>query len=373
MVKIATIEEVLPHPNADRLDLVRVFGWWVVTGKGNYAVGDTAVYIPVDAMLGPKLVAYFFEGSSVLPDSDKRHRVRSIKIRKILSQGMVVKANDPKLLSIFPDLSQKTVGEDVASILEITKYEPPIQIAQPGAEKNSHPDFKKYTDIENFKWFPDLFQEGEEVQVTEKLHGSAWRAGWLPTQPRTILGKLMRLVGLAPKYEFVCGSHGRQIRPEYPNFYTKTIGVDVYTKVALRYKEIIPKGYVLYGELTGPKVQKNYTYTKDHEVWLYDIMKEGKYLDFEDFCVLADQLGIARVPLLYKGPYNKELVETLSNKGGKATNPVPPTSLKEFAPKVREGCVIKPTKERNSPHTGRVALKIINPEYYVLKNMSDNH
>ena len=59
------------------------------------------------------------------------------------------------------------------------------------------------------------------------------------------------------------------------------------------------------------------------------------------------------VPMLYKGPWNLELIALAE---GKTT----------LASHVREGFVVKPTKERWDQHIGRVIFKMIG-EGYMLK------
>jgi hypothetical protein len=51
VVRVVTIDEVLTHPNAEKLEIVKVGGWQIVSGKGNYAVGSTAVHILPDSMV----------------------------------------------------------------------------------------------------------------------------------------------------------------------------------------------------------------------------------------------------------------------------------------------------------------------------------
>ena len=79
---------------------------------------------------------------------------------------------------------------NVAEYYECIKYEPPQELTQGNMERE-HPLFARYTDIENIKNFPDIFQEGEEVVITEKIHGTNSRVGLL-------------------KGEFVAGSHRSQ-------------------------------------------------------------------------------------------------------------------------------------------------------------------
>ena len=115
-VEITLISEIFEHPNADRLELAKVeeTDWQVVVGKGQFMMGDTCVYIPIDSLLSPRLEEHLFP-----PDSKitlEKSRVRSIKIRGAISQGMVI--NPRELEGPFPGLCDFEIGDDVAEFLE---------------------------------------------------------------------------------------------------------------------------------------------------------------------------------------------------------------------------------------------------------------
>ena len=44
LASIQKIKEVMPIPEADRLELVYILGWKCVCGKGEFHVGDLVVY-----------------------------------------------------------------------------------------------------------------------------------------------------------------------------------------------------------------------------------------------------------------------------------------------------------------------------------------
>ena len=106
IVEVCKIEKVLPHNNADALDLSQIKGWQCVTPKGKYAPGDLVTYIPIDA---------------VIP-AEQSDRWR------------------------------------------ITKYVPPTKISAGDAEP-SHPLFVEHTDVENLRNFPSVPTKGENGEV----------------------------------------------------------------------------------------------------------------------------------------------------------------------------------------------------------------
>jgi len=85
-MKDATIEiisEVIPHPNADRLDLAKVLGFQCVVPKNQYKQGDMVIYIRPDSVLPTDPWAEEYRKYSP-------KRVKSVKIRQIWSEGIIV-------------------------------------------------------------------------------------------------------------------------------------------------------------------------------------------------------------------------------------------------------------------------------------------
>ena len=145
--------------------------------------------------------------------------------------------NDAELILAYPSLIRKKVGTDVAEILGITKYEPPLpkyqSVPRKGSVKN-HPDFGKYTDIENYKYYVNLFCDTELVNITEKIHGTSARYGLYQANPNGRFSWLKRIgikLGLVSQYEFVYGSRNIQLQTGGKVYYA----TDVYAEVAKKY------------------------------------------------------------------------------------------------------------------------------------------
>lgn len=356
----ASVEKVAAlssHPNADRLELATVLGWQCVVQKGRYKEGDLVVYIPIDSVLPEELEAKIFG-----PDSKVKlhnHRVKTIKLRGAHSQGLVVEPTDLGISG--------SEGDDVTAKLGITKYEPPLPGFQSfnGSSKRKkveNSNFKKYTSIENVKNYTKLFKPEDDVVITEKIHGTNFRAGWVPFEANTLFKKIKKLFGFAPKHEFIFGSHNVQLdldllsKPEDNVYAWAVVQHDLMNK--------LQKGEVVYGEIYGPNIQKGYHYgKKDKEKGLvvFDIQKDGKYLDRQEFLNAIEAIGVSIPPTVFKGQFGAADLNKL----------VDGDSLLDPSQKTREGVVIKPAKE-NTCYAGRKILKAINPEY-LLKDPTDFH
>ena len=358
--EICRIESVSKHPNADALDLVQVKGWNCVVKSGSCPQGSLCLYIPIDACIPKEVEEVVFKGVKV---SLTNGRIKAIRIRQIVSQGLVV---DPSLLN----LHSKAEGYDATAELGITKYEPPEPAFQGfnGGGKNKvrveNPYFKKYTSIEHLKNHWKVFEPADEVYVTEKLHGTNWRAGYVVRLPVTNLEKLWLPVAQrffeSFNWQFMVGSHNVQLRPEENNLYcnvAKHCGL----------KHLLGKGIVLYGEVIGPNIQKNYSYGLTADCYprlvLFDVQIAGVYQSFETVQKFANQLKIDCVPVLASGQIQSLKLDELVQ-GPSAYSPLQ---------KVKEGIVIRPMHSEQTTRIGRKILKYINPEYLMLKDNTDYH
>ena len=354
-VEVVKILDVLSHPNADRLSIAQIKGWQCVIAKDSYKAGDLVVYIPIDSVLPEEVENRLFANSKVKLNN---HRVRTIKLRGAISQGMVAG---------FDQLGIKPCdeGTDLASKLGIVKYEQTVQLTtrggRPRSKKATNPNFVKYTEIENYKNYPNGFTFGEEVVVTEKIHGTNYRAGWVIAVADTWWKKVKLYFGKLPKYEFVFGSHNVQLQNGKPNVVSTVPYENVYARAvaAFNLKEILKPGEVIYGELYGYGIQNHYSYgCKPGEFGLviFDLMIDGKYQDtavLEKFC---KERGFKMPPILYRGQFNLEVIKALTV----GNSVMAPTQ------KIREGVVIKPEKDTVT-YFGRKVLKLISDEYLLQK------
>lgn len=365
-VPYTTILDIQPHNNADRLQIATVYGFQVVIPKDRYAVGDKIIYIPIDSVLPPNVEEILFP-----PDSKiKLHssRVRQIRIRGLASQGMLV---NPAELASIVNLARIDLETDLKDFLGIRKYQPPAPPTQasgaPGGRKKAgHPLFHKYNSLNNIKWFPNMFKAGDEVVIQEKLHGMNARASRLPFVAVTVWDKVKKFLKLTPAFENVYGSNNVQIsgNRNYKGFYDEDIhgitfkSTDVFSK--------IKDNETVFGEIIGPRIQKNYEYgLKEWKFILFDVKilaADGtqSWLNPKDVETYAKERGFDLVPVLYSGPYNKELAYSLTS-GASVYCPAQP---------VREGIVIK-AASNYSIEGNKQALKWINEKYLDDKTNTD--
>jgi len=377
-VKVERIRDIQPHGNADRLEIATVLGWQCVVQKGAFKKGDLCVYFPIDSILPQTVEDAIFGADSKIKLA--KHRIRAIKLRGAISQGL---ATEPKtLIGLGAGIINAKEGTDLTAVLGVTKYEPPPPRTQGMSNlqkswRKKNPHFHEYTDIENAKNYPDTFAPGERVLVSEKVHGTNFRAGWVPYEPDNLWKKLLTWLHLAPKYEFVFGSRKVQLqdpgRVAGTGFYERQANGEgpppgnVYAEAVRKYNlRKIPLGYVVYGEIYGSGIQKGYTYgckQGEHKVAFFDLMINGQYQDDYEFRRWATIVGLPVVPQLWSGKYESlDQMKALT---------VGDSVLCHEQP-CMEGVVVKPEHERWDPSLGRVILKVVSDQY-LLGDQSEFH
>lgn len=109
-MNLASVQKILnvtPIDGADSIETAHVLGWQVVIKKGEYKIGELCTYIQIDTVV-PETEYFDFL-------RERKYRVRTIKLRKQISQGLIVPL--PK--------GKWNEGDDVTEIIGVKKYEKP--------------------------------------------------------------------------------------------------------------------------------------------------------------------------------------------------------------------------------------------------------
>ena len=153
------------HPGADALELAVIGGFRSIVKKGQFTTGDTAIYIPETSIVPDDVIEDM--GLTGRLAGSKKNRVKAIRLRGVISQGVVY---DNRVSGRVPD-SMMVLGADVSECLGVTKYTPAIPTELAGQiepRMGATVDF----DVENLKRGDNPFVVGESVVVTEKIHGT---------------------------------------------------------------------------------------------------------------------------------------------------------------------------------------------------------
>lgn len=377
IAEVVRVLRVETHPNADRLDLVYIRGWQVVARKGEHKAGDLCVYIPIDSVLPHDLEEELFPADSKIKLT--KSRVRTIKIRGAISQGMILPTRDAAVTRRIEDPIE---GMDVTGMLGITHYEPPDtgspqQGATQGVSRKRNTFFKEYSKMGHFKNYPDLFSEGEQVIVTEKIHGTNFRAGWVPCIADSWWKKVKAFFHLLPEWEFLYGSHHVQYTPskKFSGYYKTNVYKEAVEKYGLEAR--IPKGFVAYGEIYGSGIQKGYDYglpEGERRLAMFDVLVtttggEQRWLDWEGVKAMSEASQVPTVPVVFEGEWDASKVPAWES-GPSLVGHKSLITMK-WSQEHREGIVVKPRIEQQT-WVGRKMLRSINPEYSMVAE-SDFH
>ena len=341
--EVLTVHE---HPNADALELAQVGLYRAVVAKGVYRTGETAVYIPEQSVLPEELIEEL--GLTGRLAGSRSDRVKAVRLRGELSQGIVCR---PKALAAVDLARAAADGTDFAERLDITKWVPPIPPTMDG-EVEPAPDLLPWVDIENIQRYPDIFAPGEDVVLTEKLHGSACLLTYFAEDGRVQVSSK----GFGAKY--------LALTEDPRNLYWRAVhGHDVTAAAARLAERLGARRVGVFGEVYGAGVQ-DLTYGADgrRETLGYAVFDVSAEIDGEVRWLDATELLTGELPLvprLYEGPY--DIGRVLEFASGRET-------VSGQGLHLREGVVIRPVTERYSPVTGgRAVAKAVSPAYLTRK------
>lgn len=336
-VKVALVENVRMHPNADRLELCDILGWQMAVPKGQYSDGMKVVFFPPDTVIPVEWADRF--GVREYMKGENKDRIGKVWLRGEPSFGLAVG---------LPDRQDWDVGENVAEYFGATKYEPPIR-AKCGDAERAHPLFPVYTDVENMRNYTDLFDEGEEVVATEKIHGTNCRVG-------LIEGVQMAGSMTIRRKMPVTVQEWRGSIYWYP-FQIPAVKTLLDT-LAL---ENACQQVILFGEVYGGSIQ-DYSYGiekgKGFGFAAFDLYINGRWVDHDSFVGACQRFGVETVPVLYRGPFSLEAIKAVSDGPSILANGL----------HIREGVVVRPVVERTHPKLGRMILKYVGSAYLLDKH-----
>lgn len=369
--QVVLIEKVEKHSDADALDVCTILGDYpVITKRNEYKVSDLAGYIPIDTIV-PDMEQFHFlcplnkekyeevEGDTIVTKErilgtkyavgsvpEKYRRIKAKRIRGTYSQGMLVSLN---IIPAYHPLELWKPGDSIVDSLSLKKWEEEEEENLPGLKKTRGTNAEKspqgwaipHYDIDGIRKYVDCLGDGEDIVLTEKIHGS--NAGF---------------------------SHdGTRLWVKSRNYYKKMDEDDMWWDIALRYdlenKLARAPHMVFFGEVYGQVKGFRYDTVIAEgrlmtKVRFFDVFntKTMRYLDYDQRVRVITELGLDPVPELYRGVWDgKEkmypFAEGLTTLGGKH---------------IREGWVLNTLHERYEPRLdSRMQVKLVGEGYNLQK------
>ncbi len=343
--KLASVQRVLEvHAieGADFVELAKINGWQCVVKKGRFRAGDLGVYFEIDA-IPPDAPAYRFLWAKDSPEGTRpaRYRIRSMRLRGSLSQGLLLPLAEAGVPDGTPD------GTDVTERLGVGKYEQPVPTNM-GDVRGAFPPIAPKTDEERVQSAPEVLGElaGRPYVITLKCDGTSATFGWNPLDETF----------------HACGRNWSILE-----------GDNLYWRMARKYDlpgklaglAAAGRRITLQAEIVGPGVQKNRLGLSTPELRVFSVWDatRARYLDDSAMRDLCASLDVPVVPVVEAG---EAFAHSLEHLLALAERKYPGTSNEA------EGIVIRPRVEmRSAALGGRLSFKAISNRF-LLKGGDDD-
>jgi len=274
MATIRKIDSLRPIPDADAIECAIVGGWTCVVKKGEYTAGDLAVYCEIDSWIPHEIAPFLSKGNFPhVYNEVKGERLRTVKLRGQLSQGLLLPLSVIPFASYIPD-------DDVSELLGIVKYEAPIPASLAGEVKGMFPSRIPKTDQERIQNLSTELEEwkAEKLtwEVTEKLDGSSMTVYIIDGE----VGVCSRNLDLKPNKD----------NSLWATAYKNEIDVKLIQSLS---------NLAIQGELVGNGIQGNIYKMRDQEFYVYDIydIDAGRYFTPAERVAYCKVWDIKHVPV----------------------------------------------------------------------------
>lgn len=287
LASVQRITALSPIEGADAIEVADVLGWKVVVKKGEYQVGDLAVYMEIDSVPpDEEQYRFLWRFAEQRPNN---FRIKTIKLRGQISQGILF----PLEAEVSPYngyvyrwwLNQEWIveeGDDVTERLRIEKYEAPLprgsaDIAGQFFDGVPKTDEERVQSSTGRKHLEAL--RGNPYVITVKCDGSSMTVAQHDGVPK-VASRNYRLADNPDSAYWNAARNGNLLR-----------FVEAYPHLAVQ------------GELCGPGIQNNRLGLKEHRCFVFNIYDRntGTYESYERIWSAAQEFFFDIVPFVDAG------------------------------------------------------------------------
>lgn len=281
LVTVRNVDTVVPILGADKIEVCKIGGWNVVTGKGQFKQGDKALFYEIDSYLEIRPEYEFLRARCYkkLPDGREGMRLRTIKLKKVTSQGLLLP------LSTFPNINFSDTEKDYSSDVGVVKYNPP---ENPNMKGQIEGDFPTYivpkSDSERIQNLPDYFDKYKDVECNCSV----------------------KLDGTSATYIF----YNNQYKVCSRNLELKTNEENkdnLYVKTGMQYNiqeklQQLNKNIAIQGEICGVGVNGNPLRLDNTQLFVFNVLdiEENRYYTSKELQEFCKKLELTTVPMLGK-------------------------------------------------------------------------
>lgn len=350
LASIRMIADIKPIENADLIEVAVVDGWECVIRKSeNFKVGDLVIYIEIDSIVPEKPEFEFLR--------DRKFRVRTIKLRQQISQGLVLP------LSMLPSSELYREGDNVTDILGVKKYDPEgekeskLLIQKAGNSKNPIVRF-----LIRFKWFrkryikpkrgcfPSWIAKTDEDRIQNKttMFDIAKSAGTEFIVCEKLDGQSVTfyLEKVGKKYNFgVCSKNIHLKKPDNSSYWTiaRQLNIENVLRSIIGNHDRV----VLQGEIIGDGIQQNKYKIKGYDFYAFNLIYPNHKANAPEILYRLQDYEIKTVPILENHFKLKDSIgEMVDYAKGNST----------LLKRKREGIIVRAIDKD-------ISFKVINPEF----------
>jgi RNA ligase (TIGR02306 family) len=324
LASIRRIADILPIEGADAIEVAVVDGWKVVIKKGEFAIGDSAIYLEIDSWVPHEIAPFLSKGHDPREyNGVKGERLRTVKLRGQVSQGLLLNYWDfPNVVTEFHktrivDPNDVDASFDVTDILGIQKWEAPIPTQLQGQAAGMFPtSLIPKTDQERIQNCFGEIQKRAKRFATEKVWNAETQT--LEEHPVVVPADFQE-----PTYEVTMKLDGSsctifrwegELRVCSRNLELKIDDENkdnTFVAMALKIGDRVKDGLAFQGEVVGPGIQGNREGFAEHKFFVFDIfdIQNHEYLSPEDRRWVAEFHELDHVPVLsadWKAPESVE-------------------------------------------------------------------
>lgn len=393
---------VFPHPNADKLVLVKVYDTQCIVSKDIAGqVDQWFVFFPEGGQLSLEYARQnkLLKTEGGYMDATKRN-IRTIRLRGEISEGLIMPLDT---LAPYFNIAGLDEGNEVGEPI-CHKYVPRsqakprsiVRAKQQKQKKETHNlsyVFAEHADTAQLKFNLHAFKEDDIITISEKLEGTSGRSAYLPVYKTNWLRRLFRIKPRT-EYHYFCGSRRVEVEGAKAGYYgDNTFRLNVHNQI----KPHLTPGLEVFYEIVGWPAEganplmgvvdttclhdKQFTQTYGKQMvfdygceegtcdfYIYriaqfdadgNVVKEYTTDEVLEWCALY---GFKSVPILLRGKLGEHPQEEITNLAnfycdGKSTV--------AGAANWREGCVIRRETELNKWQ----AFKHKNDYYKIMKGL----
>ena len=290
LAMVVKIIQIDPIPGADAIELAHVLGWQVIIKKGEFQVGDLAIYFSIGAVLPVENPHFAFL---------KGKELKTRKILNTLSQGLLGPLS--WVLSDFPNRGNLQEDDDLTQLLQIKKAvrKEELSVYTSNGRKATFPSLIPKTDEERIQNASKKMKNflNKPVVITQKYDGTS-TTFMVFNQKFTICGRNHVLL-------------------------VKNIETHHYFEIAQRYELEskmlnLNRNIAIQGETIGQreegkhKINGNRHHIDHLEFYVFNIYDIDKryYMKWDDILEITTILGLKTVPVVYQGPMKEEWLQT---------------------------------------------------------------